>query len=114
MDSKLRAILDDLESDVDRATQAASLRLEMYIKAKFEEWRGRFPRHHFTAWEGHGLLSIDVSPPVMGSESLDLMNPDGLRGAVAEIVKEARAIVDAFNDSSEIRAGIFVDKITTA
>lgn len=39
----LQAILDDLERDVERATEIASLRFEMAVKAKLKEWRERFP-----------------------------------------------------------------------
>ncbi len=99
----LQSILEDYSRDIDRAHEVASLRFNLAVKAKLDEWRERFPRHAFKAWEGHGQMSLDVHPPVMGETSLDYLTE--ARGAVGEIAREARAIIDAFNESDR-RVGL--------
>jgi hypothetical protein len=97
----LQAILDDLARDVERATEIASIRFEMAVKAKLKEWRERFPRHAFNAWEGHGQMSVWVQPPICGDYQLTLMEPGNFRGAIAELITEARALVDAYNTENK-------------
>lgn len=109
---KLQQIKADFESDLDRATAAASLRFNMYLRTRLEEWSARFPRHAFKVWEGHGRMSIDVSPAVMGQTSLDFMHAEHYRGAVAELVAEAVALVDFYNDS-ETKVCLFVEEHAT-
>lgn len=103
MTHKLQSILEDYARDLGRAHEVASLRFNLAVKAKLDEWRARFPRHAFKAWEGHGRMSLDVYPPVMGETSLDYLTE--ARGAVGEIAREARAIIDAFNESEQ-RVGL--------
>jgi hypothetical protein len=93
----LKAILDDLESDVERACEIASVRFNLAVKAKLAEWAERFPRHAFNAWEGHGQMSVWVQPPICGDYQLCLMNPESFRGAIAALIKEAQELVDVYN-----------------
>lgn len=104
----LQAILDDLARDVERATEIASLRFEMAVKAKLKEWRERFPRHAFNAWEGHGQMSVWVQPPICGDYQLSLMDAKGHRGAIAELITEAVELVDAYN--TEQKYGLFLSQ----
>lgn len=109
MQHDLKAILDDFESDLERICDIASARFTLAVQAKCAEWKERYPRHDFNAWEGHGRMSIDVHPPINGDYQLSLMNPDGQRGAIAQLISEAAALVDACNES-ERRVGMMLDK----
>lgn len=95
----LQDILDAYQADLSRVTEIASIRFNQAVKAKLQEWQERYPRHAFKVWEGHGMLSLDVQPKVCGEHCIEYL--DGQRGAIGALGKEARAIVDAFNDSEQ-------------
>jgi hypothetical protein len=102
MSPELESLLEDFASDLSRVQEIATMRFQRIVESKLREWRERFPRHAFKAWEGHGMLSIDVHPPIAGFQyGLEFMNAKDYRGAVAELISEAVEIVDAFNESEQ-------------
>ena len=119
MKAKMQSILDDYQADLDRATEMASLRFNALVKATLDGWAERYTRHTFRATEGHGMMSLYVSPNIcarddfQGETPLELEDPKHHRGAIAELVAEACALVDMFNDS-ERRVGLMCNDYAAA
>lgn len=118
MQEKIQSILDDYQADLYRATEMASLRFNALVKATLDGWAERYTRHTFKAMEGHGMMSLYVSPPIcardhfQGETPLELEDAKNHRGAVAELVAEACALVAMFNES-ERRVGLMCDDYVT-
>jgi hypothetical protein len=112
MQGRLAKIAADYETDLDRVNEIASARFNAIVRAKLDEWNARFTRHTFKAWEGHGMMSIDVIPPVQGFTALEMENPEQLRGAISEIVGEAVEIVGAYN-AMEQKVCLYCDPYET-
>jgi hypothetical protein len=110
MKHDLQAMLDDFQRDLERVSEIASIRFNMAVRAQLDEWRARFPRHAFKAWEGHGMLAIDVHPPVCGETRLDYLDEE--RGAIGEAGREALALINAYN-ASELKACFLADDQTS-
>lgn len=53
-------------------------------------------------------MSVWVQPPICGDYQLSLMDAKGHRGAIAELIKEAVELVDAYN--TEHRYGLFLSQ----
>lgn len=109
----LAAIQTAFENDLNRVTEIASIRFSQAVKEQLDDWAARYPRHSFHAWEGHGMMSIDVSPPICGETSLGYLEPDSCRGAIACLAAEARDLIDLHVNSDQ-RISLYCDEHKTA
>lgn len=112
MDAQMDSIREAFEADLARVCEIASVRFNALVRAKLNEWAARFPRHSFVAMEGHGRMSIDVNPPVCGVDVLNYASAHQYRGALAEIISEAVALVDFYNDMEQ-KVALFCDRYDT-
>jgi len=96
MQEQLNAIQRDYQTALNRVTEIASNRFESLLKSVLDDWAERFPRHKFTAWEGHGIISLEVTPAVLGETHMDFLTFKNSRGAIAEIAETARLLTDAY------------------
>lgn len=90
MQAKMQSILDDYQADLDRATEMASLRFNALVKATLDGCA--VDRHQ-------------------GETPLELEDAKNHRGAVAELIAEACALVNFYNES-ERRVGLMCDDYT--
>lgn len=69
------------------------------------DWHKRYPRHRFRIWEGHGMMSADISPPLGWHKSREWEAIEYCRveprGAIGTLVREAKALQDAFDNLDE-------------
>ncbi len=88
------------ETYMEEATQQVQDKLAIYcqraIVAQLMDWKARYPRHEFSAWEGHGMLCFEVSPPIMGENdptNLTLRRV-GRLCAITQLAYEAQEFLD--------------------
>lgn len=67
------------------------------------DWSRRYPRHKFRIWEGHGMISTDISPPLgyhkdKEWEGIVYCSDPKDRGAIGQLSREANALHSAFDD----------------
>lgn len=112
MQAKMQSILDDYQADLERASEMASLRFNALVESTLDGWAERYARHTFEVEESHGMMSISIYPALkmdgatlQRHSPLQLLNPKNWRGAVAELIEEARFLVDCY-DESERRHGL--------
>lgn len=92
-----------MEADVEKIMDARAKGFSLAIRLQLLEWQKRFPRHTFTAWEGHGLLSFEVSPPVMGEKNVDYLTMSRTgSGVLADLAKEAIDFIDLWNKEFKV------------
>lgn len=103
-----KALSEKMEKEKDELGERFSKHVTIQIKRQLAEWSARFPRHTFTAWEAHGLLAFDVSPPVMGEKSVEYLNRE--RGAIGELGKQAQEFIDIYN--TEWKIGLYPSQST--
>jgi len=96
MSAALKALEAFMEAETAKLQDKVAQRATMAVAAQLGDWKRRFPRHTFTAWEGHGLLAFDIDPPLLGDRSLQYRGT-GYRGAIADLFKEAEDFIDAWN-----------------
>lgn len=96
---RFEALGEAFERDVQRLVDAYALRTTLAVRAQLKEWSVRFPRHRFTAWEAHGLLSFEVSPPVNKETAVEYLSGHPLLDALA---KEAEAFQAVWNTQHTI------------
>lgn len=89
LDSGAQKLQDDLAAYCHKA-----------IVAQLLDWKKRYPRHDFHAWESHGMLAFEVYPPIMGEtdpENLTMARV-GRLCAITELAYEAREFMDHWNN----------------
>lgn len=94
--TRLDNIESYMEAEADKLQKMISIKCQQAIIAQLIEWKKRFPRHDFHAWEGHGLLCFEVSPPILGEDDPADLATRG-RGAITELGKEAQAFIDKWH-----------------
>lgn len=106
---RLADLKEYAETQVDIVNENLSNAFTRLCQDVVADWQRRYPRHRFRIWEGHGMLSTDVSPPLcrrwvtdsnQGSwDEIIYVTVDGAkRGAVATLAAEAQLIHDKFDE----------------
>lgn len=85
-----------MEREADKLQAELESRFDRILRAQLENWKGRFPRHEFSAFYAHGLLNFQVEPKILGED--DPVYLEEKRGAVGILGKEAKAFIDAWLD----------------
>lgn len=84
-----------VDSSLDKLREEIDRRFEVILRQQLVAWEKRWPNHQFSAWQGHGMLSIEVSPTICGQSQIN-QTPNQFRiGAIAELCGEAEAFVSA-------------------
>lgn len=110
--ARLVALQDAYREGLSAVSEQHSVTFNQIVADVLARWAARFPRHKFSVREGHGMMSVDVAPPVCGVNTLNMERAAGFRGAVAEVITEASMLVDAFNDSEQ-RVCLWCDEMST-
>lgn len=62
---------------------------EEISRNQIRDWEEQFPRHKFTIYQYHGMIDIEVTPPVFGIQSILNVHKSMRRGALATLAAEA-------------------------
>lgn len=98
----LRDIEKYAERRLGRFMDEINKRFESEVQRRLDDWARRYPRHRFEAYQGHGMLVVNVSPP-LGSDkykgrkwtNIDNLPGHMCRGAIADIHEEVRELIEA-------------------
>jgi hypothetical protein len=100
---QMKKLVDSLERAAQKAVDDHATQISFCIRRQLLEWRNRFPRHKFKAWEAHGLLVFEVDPPVMGEKYVsDLVMSRTGSAVLADLAVEAQQFQDLWNSQFTI------------
>jgi hypothetical protein len=93
-----KTVIASYERAVDQIKDDHASKVTLAVRRQLLEWKTRFPRHDFRAWEAHGLLVFEVHPPIMGEKYVaDLVMSRTGSTLLADLAAEARDMQDLWN-----------------
>ncbi|MFZ3584267.1 hypothetical protein ACOI1H_19195 [Loktanella sp. DJP18] len=57
-------IIKETERALEQVSKKLSDKFEKELQRCLDDWAKRFPRHRFSAFQAHGMLSVEVHPRV--------------------------------------------------
>ncbi len=91
-------VIDETKKALDQINDDLNAKLEQEIQRCLDDWKRRYPRHSFVAWQGHGMLSVDVVYANGTSENIEFISEWQKRLAYKTLIEEVEALIDWFND----------------
>ena len=104
-----------MDFEIEKVQDKIAKRFEKIVQKQLDAWGKRFHNHTFTATEGNGSLSFEMNPPLKGSlknslgKYLDYIPPHLCRGAIKEMLDEAEALTDLYNEEFRVSPGFHSD-----
>ncbi len=93
-DVKRKSISDLADKMIEAAQVQITRHFEEELQRTLDDWGKRYPRHTFTAYQGHGMLSVEISPKIVKESNITYLREYYRRGAIKVLMKEVDSLVD--------------------
>lgn len=93
-DAKRKSISDLADKMIEAAQLQITNHFEKELQRTLDDWGKRYPRHTFTAYQGHGMLSVEISPKIGKNSDITYLGGHYLRGAIKVLMEEVDSLVD--------------------
>lgn len=93
-DVKRKSISDLAEKMIEAAQAQITKHFEEELQRTLDDWGKRYPRHTFSAYQSHGMLSVEISPKIANAKNISYLGHWFRRGAIGVLMKEVDSLVD--------------------
>lgn len=93
-DAKRKSISDLADKMIEAAQLQITNHFEKELQRTLDDWGKRYPRHTFSAYQSHGMLSVEISPKIFNQKNISYLGDWFRRGAIGVLMKEVDSLVD--------------------